>query len=203
MGIEKEVQKAAARSKASLDRLDDLDKQVAGLGESLKQIVMAVNGSLGQLNRGLEEYKEMLNAVIGILGPAQVQAEIETNRKVALDKQVADTKASIASALESGDIVRAEKATEKSFVAGVETKADGTAIPPGWAFVPMQKIEEEFRKQLVGQGVGFKVVTKEGGHFELLEIYEAVEKAPEPAAEAAPVAAPVAATEPAPTPAQE
>ncbi len=154
---------------------------------------MAVNGSLGQLNRGLEEYKEMLNAVIGILGPAQVQAEIEVNRKAALDKQVADTKASIASALAGGDIIAVDKASEKSFVAGVETKADGSAIAPGWAFVPMQKIEEEFRTQLVGQGVGFKVATKEGGFFELLEIYEAVEKAPElPAAPEAPAAAPEA-----------
>ncbi len=193
MGIEREVQKATARAKAGLDRLDDMDKQLSGLSESLKQIVMAVNGSLGQLNRGLEEYKEMLNAVIGILGPAQVQAEIEANRKAAIEKQVADTKASIASALEAGDIVRAEKASERSFVAGVETKADGTAIAPGWAFVPMQKIEEEFRVQLVGQGVGFKVATKEGGFFELLEIYEAVEKltpATEAPVEAVPVTAP-------------
>ncbi len=193
MSMEKEVQKATARAKASLDRLDDMAKeigtlseQVQGQGNSIKQVVNAINGALGSLTKDFEETREMLNAVIGILGPSQVQAEIETNRKAALDKQVADTKASIASALEAGDIAKADKASEKSFVAGVETKADGTVIQPGWAFVPMTKIEEEFRKQLVGQGVGFKVVTKEGGAFELLEIYEAVEK---------PVAAPEAVVE--------
>ncbi len=199
MGIEKEVQKASAKAKASLERLDDLEKIVAALNEnlngqgtSIKQIVQAVNGAIGKLSRDFEESREMLNAVIGILGPAQVQTEVENSRKIALDRQVAETKASIASALETGDIVKAEKASDKSFVAGVETKADGTVIAPGWAFVPMSKIEEEFRTQLVGQGIGFKVVTKEGGAFELLEIYEAVEKPVE-----APV--PVASTDTAPT----
>lgn len=186
MGLEKEVQKAMAKAKGSLERIDELAAQVLGHGESIKQVVMAVNGSMGQLNRQLEEYKEMLNAVIGILGPSQVQEEIEANRRDALLKQVEETKASIASALASGDVVQAEKTSEKSFVAGVETKADGTTIPPGWAFVPMGKIEEEYRTQLLGQGVGFKVATKEGGSFELLEIYEAVEK-PVPATPADPL----------------
>jgi len=199
MSVEKDVEKALTKAKGLTERLGELDKiqeehtkQLKGQGESIKQIVMAVNGALGQQSRSLEEYKEMLNAVIGILGPQQVQAEIENARVMALQLQVEETKASIAKALEEGEVVRAEKASERSFVAGVETKPDGTAIPPGWAFVPMAKIEEEYRAQLVGQGVGFKITTKEGGFFELLEIYEAVEKPAEaPTTEAPPEAAPV------------
>lgn len=204
MGMEREVQKAVQKAQGSLVRLDELEKrfdnqeanldnlavQIKGQGESIKQIVSAVNGSLGQLNRGLEEYKEMLNAVIGILGPSQVQAEIESNRALAMQKQVDETRASIAEGLAKGEVIAAEIATEKSFVAGVETKADGTVIAPGWTFVPMTRIEEDYRKQLIGQKVGFKVATKEGGNFELLEIYEAVEKkADAPAAAAAPTEA--------------
>jgi hypothetical protein len=181
MKMEKEVQKAMAKAKSSLDRIDDLEKLLEEQNKSLKQVVTAVNGSLGQLNRSLEETKEMLNAVIGILGPDQVHKEVEANRLLALQKQVEETKSSIVKALEAGDIVAAEVASDNSFVAGVELKADGTAIPPGWSFVPMQKIEEEFRLQLVGKGVGHKISTKEGGSFELLEIYDMAEKKVEPA----------------------
>jgi len=196
MGLSQEVQKVSARAKASLERIDDaekelqsqskrleaLEKALEAQNESVKQIVTAANATFSQLHRAVEVSNEMLNSVIGILGPAQVQDEIERNRKLALDNQVAESKAGIAKALESGDLVVAEKASEKSFVAGVEVKADGVAVPPGWAFVPMTKIEEEFRTQLIGQSVGFKVQTKEGGHFELLEIYEPVEKKAEAAA---------------------
>ena len=190
MSAEKDMKAALSKAKGLGARLDDLEKQVEGQGKSLKQIAMAVNGAMGQQTRSLEEYKEMLNAVIGILGPQQVQTEIEAARAMALQLQVEETKASIAKALEAGEIVQAEFASEGSFVAGVETKADGTPIAPGWAFVPMMKIDDEYRAQLVGQGVGAKIATKDGGSFELLEIYNAVEKAIDAdPSEAAPAAA--------------
>ncbi len=186
MGNDRDISKMQAKAKASLERLDDLEKlisgkegledQVNGIGESMKQVVMAVNGALGQLDQKIEEYKEMLNAVIGILGPTQVQTEIETNKRVALENQVAETKAGIAKALEAGELIRVDVASEKSLLAGQETKADGSLVPPGWAFVPMTKIKADFIAKLVGQPVGFEIPTDDGGTFKLLELYELVEK---------------------------
>ncbi len=203
MGNERQLQKVQQKAKAAFERIDDVEKTLGGIvesvnaqGKTLGQVITAINKGMGQLEQSLEEYKEMLNAVIGILGPAQVQAEIANNRKILAERQVAEVKEGIVGALAAGDIVPAQVTSEKSFVAGVECNADGTVVPPGWAFVPMSKIEEEFRKQLIGQPVGFKITTKVGGTFELLEIYEAVEK-PVVAEEVAPVEAPaVVETEP-------
>jgi hypothetical protein len=150
--------------------LDQVEKTVGN-------IVGAVNNSLGQVSQQLSGITEVLDAVVQTLGAETIQKVMTESRQAKAEAQAQAEEAALKELLSKGDIAVAEKISEKSIVVGRETNPDGTVRVPGRAQVAFARIDPNFQAAFLGQAAGFSLDLPTGGKFEVLEVYEVVERA--------------------------
>jgi hypothetical protein len=167
----------AKKTSNALERLDQVEKTVGN-------IVGAVNNSLGQVSQQLSGITEVLDAVVQTLGAETIQKLMTESRQAKAEAQAQAEEAALKELLAKGDIKATEKISEKSIVVGRETAKDGTVRIPGRAQVAFARIDPNFQSAFLGQGPGFSLDLPNGGKFEVLEVFEVVEKADSPPADA-------------------
>lgn len=172
----------AKRTSNALERLDQVEK-------TIPQLISAINNSLGGLNQTVNAQGEVLEAVVSLLGKDVIEANIADRRLVRATEAMESEKAALEQLKEKGDLAVTEKVTEKSIIVGREFLADGTLRHPGRAQVAYMRVDPEFQGKLLDQAVGYVIELPKGGKFEIVELYEVVEK-PDAPPEAAPVATP-------------
>lgn len=155
--------------KSALERIDDVEQE-------LPRIVAAVNEVLAGQNQRTAELAAILEAAVELLGAETVDAKVKeiSERKVTQDLEKAQ--AALVAGLADGQLVKAEVIGEQTLVVGREFKEDGELVFPGRIQLTFAGIRAEFQAKLKGQGVGFTVETVDGGWFEVLEVYDVVEK---------------------------
>ncbi len=170
--------------RSALERID-------GLEQELPRIVLAINEALEGAGQRVGQLANIVEAVVELFGADTVDAKIKeiADRKITANLERA--KQALADGLEKGDLLKADAIGEKALVVGRELDKDGNVVFPGRVQLTFAGIKPEFQEKLKGQGVGTIIETPAGGKFEVLEVYDVVEKAP-PAAEAAPTEAPAA-----------
>lgn len=178
MGTTERQMSLRKKANDAMSRLDSVESQVDDLRATQNQLVMGVNRALSKVDQDNQQAREMLDAVIQLMGPEEVTRVLAENRLARMVAEAEQTKAAIAKALESGDLVKADKISENTLVVGRDLKADGSEAPPGYTALPMPRIDKPFQDKLLGQTVGFSVDTKDGCKFEVRELYNPVEKKP-------------------------
>ncbi len=183
----------AKRTGDALDRLNQLEK-------TLPNIISAVNNAFGRMDGQLNSQGEVLEAVVDLLGQDSVTLKIKEKRELKATAAMEQEKAALEELVKNGDVVKVEAITEKALIVGREYNPDGTVRHPGRAQVGFQRVDVQFQPSLSGQKAGFMFDLPNGGKFEVVEVYEVVEK-PEPKAEEtkAPEAPPPAPEAAAPT----
>lgn len=179
----------------ALDRLDELEK-------ALPNIVAGTNNALQNLQNQHQTVTEILDALIEILGPQNVQNIMAANRQKRAEDQAAAEKKGIEDALAKGQIKVAEVISEPTIIVGEEFNKEGVSNVPGRVQVSFLRVAKDFQDQIRGKGVGVSFdIPQTGGKFVVKEIYDVVppEQQPKPevpaaaAPEAAPAEAPAAA----------
>lgn len=168
------------RTSNALDRLDQVEK-------TLPSLISAINNSLGQMNGQLNSQGEVLEAVVELLGQDTVSGKIKENRERRATETMEAEKKALEELKSRGDLVAVEKVTEKGLIVGREYNPDGTVRHPGRAQVAFQRVDDQFKAGLKDQAVGFVLSLPNGGKFEIVEIYEVVEKKEEAPPAPAPV----------------
>jgi hypothetical protein len=171
--------------KSALERIDQLEQDIP-------QIVMGVNQAIVSQRTGLGELAAVVEAVTEILGASTVDAKIKEINERKVNAKLDAAKKALEEGLANGEIVKADAVSDKSLIVGKEYDKDGNVLAPGRAQITFDGIMPEFQDKLLGQGAGFQVETKNGGKFEVVEVYDVVAKpvTAEPApADAAPVEA--------------
>lgn len=154
------------KTKNALERLDALESD-------FPQFVANVNNAVTTLSQQINGVSEVVTAIVKLLGPEVVATTIEDARKEGELKRVADTKAAIAQMTANGNLVSVPAVTEKSLLVGVEFDHEGKELFPGFVQLQYAQLKADFQQALLGQSVGFKLVTSEEGRsFVLGEIYE-------------------------------
>lgn len=195
-----ERQLSLRKKAASLaERLDVVEAQQDDMQKTLPQLAMGFNDSFQRLSNRQDTLEETVDALVGLMGVAEVQRVIQETRLNKMKTAAEQTKANIAKAVAEGKLAKAEKIGEKTLIVGRETKADGVEIPPGYAAMSFSQVKKDYKEKFLGQAVGFLFDTEAGGKFEVQELYEAVTPPPTPEAvpaapeaTAAPEAAPAA-----------
>lgn len=172
----------AKRTSNALDRLDQVEK-------TLPNLISAINNSLGGLSQQLNSQGKVLEAVMQLLG----RETVETTMKEIEDRRVTETMEAEKKALEellaAGNLAKVEKVTEKSIIVGREYQPDGSLRHPGRAQVAFPRVDPQFQPKLKDQAAGFVMELPNGGKFEVVEVFEVVQK---PDEEALPPPAPEA-----------
>lgn len=175
----------AKRTSNALDRLDQVEK-------TLPNLISAINNSLGGLSQQLNSQGKVLEAVMQLLG----RETVETTMKEIEDRRVTETMEAEKKALEellaAGNLAKVEKVTEKSIIVGREYQPDGSLRHPGRAQVAFPRVDPQFQPKLKDQAAGFVMELPNGGKFEVVEVFEVVQKPDEEAAAEAPPPAPEA-----------
>lgn len=159
----------ARRTSNALDRLDQVEK-------TLPNLISAINNSLGGMSQQLNSQGKVLEAVMQLLGRESVEGtmkEIEERRAV---ETMESEKKALEELLAAGNIAKVEKVTEKSIIVGREYQPDGTLRHPGRAQVAFPRVDAQFQPKLKDQAVGFVMELPNGGKFEVVEIFEVVQK---------------------------
>jgi len=185
----------AKRTGDALDRLAQVEK-------TLPNIISAVNNAFGRMDGQLNSQGEVLEAVVALLGMDTVQAKIKETREAKATAAMEQEKAALEELVKNGDVALVEKIGDKALIVGREYNPDGTVRHPGRAQVAFQRVDVQFQPTLRDQKAGFTFDLPNGGKFEVVEVYEVVEKpeAAQPAAEAPPEATTTAAEPSATTP---
>jgi hypothetical protein len=157
------------RERNALQRIEQLE------GDYL-QLIQSLNQTLSQMEGRMNALAEISDALIGEIGPDQVNARITAVREVKAAEQAAKAKEALELAITEGKVVAAPEVTDASVVTGVEYDKEGKAIKPGYVQLGFNTIRPEFQEKLKGQKAGFKVDTGDGS-FEITGIYV---EAPQP-----------------------
>jgi hypothetical protein len=162
----------------AMGRLTTLEGELEDVKGSLPRLAMGVQNITNKLSQDLYEVREYIDALIGLVGPEEVQKVIMDNRLTKSHADADASKANIAKKVEEGALAKAEKVTEESLVVGHEVKADGTVVEPGFASFAFSQVHPEFKTKLLGQSPGAVVELKDGHTFKVEEVYVEVPKAP-------------------------
>ncbi len=173
-GIQKKVTKGAL-------------ERIKGLEESLQQTVQAVNQTLNLIDTRFRAIEEQLSAIVTMVdkankssinlagGACTVAEEIERARGAKRAAQVDAAKKALEAGVASGDIAVVETIGEKSVIVGHERNKDGTDKPQARSQILFTTVKPEFQDKLRGKGIG-TIIESESGTFEVLEVYDLVEK---------------------------
>lgn len=160
-------------AKTALDRIENAENGIT-------QLYTAVAQSLQAVEDRLQRSEELLAAMMSILGTAEVQLAVNTRREVMAERELVRVQAELATALEKGEVVEADKVSEASLIVGVEVDTAGTPVGyvGGRQQILVDKIIPAIREQLIGKGAGHSVDTPKNGKFTIERIYDVV-KVPE------------------------
>lgn len=175
---------AQKNSRNALQRLDAVEQTQA-------QVVQALNSTLGPLQQQFSQYVEIVDAVTAILGDEVVANRVAEIRKERAIQQAEVQAQQVKTLVANGILAVASVIGEKSLIVGKEFDKEGHEMLPGRRQALLSQIRTDLQEKLMGQGVGFKLDTGDGA-FEVLEVYDVIEKTA-PTAEAAPAAAPATA----------
>jgi hypothetical protein len=160
MSIDKTIN-TNRKAQNAMQRLEVLENALQGLMNFVDKEFMS---ALNQLNAT----SEVLNAVTQVIGLDEVKGQLETNAK---NKLAAET-ALLASKVESGELVVAEKVGPASIIGYTEFDENGAVRTPGKFYKNMGDLIPSAQQLLVGQGVGFKTPLGNGSSLEITDIYD-------------------------------
>lgn len=170
MGAETIAMLAEKKAENALRRVDVAEQRVDIVEKSILEIARKTEVKI-------DEFSTVMGAVVDILGTEVVKKAIE--EKIVKDRkeQAAQQKAELDALLADGTLAAVPIVTEKALLVFKETHKDGVELPVSRVQLPFISLHQEFKTQLLGQGVGTKMTVKDGNTFEVLEIYEMTETA--------------------------
>lgn len=203
--MKQSVRKQAA---GALERVAELEQQMAFVHESIPKITLSINRRLEVLQNQISHATEILDAVVSVLGEDVISNAIQANRIQKAIQEAEALKARVTAAVEKGSLVPVDTVTEVkldengniiergSFVEGTEFDAQDEELPPGYVFLQMAEIWPDTRKLLSNAKIGTEVPTfkfekgaivrdeqgnpvPSGGKFVIRAIYNQAEPKPE------------------------
>jgi hypothetical protein len=177
---------AQRNAKNALERVAALETQVDSVTSMFPKLISAISEPINKMEYRLQRIEgqlagviEVLDTVVELVGPEQVQKRILENRIKQAAENAKSNQEAIAKGLAEGKLVKTDVVTEKSIIIGKETKEDGTLLEPGWFLLVFKTLENnEDKEALLGQCVGFTRKAPNGNTFEVTDLYEAVPPAP-------------------------
>ena len=159
-------------------RVDAYEGVLGRFGKSIDQLVSGINNALGDLNQRLVSQSEVLDALVEAIGKDKVEELIKAGRVRRMHEVMESEKKALEDLRASGELVEVPLVTEKSVIVGREYEPDGQVRAPGRVQVAYARVDAQFQSSLINQPPGTSFVLPNGGKFEVLEIYEVVEKQP-------------------------
>lgn len=181
----KDAISAQRKATTALDRVNALEVAVERLARAMKKFFDDTSKQVTQQGEQLAQAVELLDATVKLMGGDAVAKAVDDNRIERATAELERSQKALAAALEKGVVKPSDVITDNCILVAVETKADGTAVPPGRFQYHIDQISEPSRSQLLGNKPGHQIDTPAGTVFKVLEVYEVVPEAPAPAAEPA------------------
>lgn len=150
-------------------------EKVDGFEVDLQRLFEAVNQSSMTTNRRINELALIEEAVVELLGPENVDSKMKEISERKMLQSLESAKEALAVGLAKGDLIQVAAITGASLVVGREFDDKGEAVFPGRVQLQMSGIKPEFQEKLLGQAPGTMIDTN-GGKFEVLEVYDVVQK---------------------------
>ncbi len=177
-----EQMSALKKTKNAVMRLENVEKRLLDVEDAFPRTISAVNEVMKNVDGGMKELFEMVEAVVDIMGPEKVASKVVEHRKKKTETSIQNQKDALEKALADGLIKEIESVTDISYVVGFETDGSGNPVAGGgYLQLPFPKYKEEVRAQILGKSKGFTIPTPNGGSFELLGVYELTDTAAEQA----------------------
>lgn len=157
-------------------RIQDLTARMEEYEKSMTQLIPSINNALGSINQQLSAQAEVLEGVVESFGRDKVEAAVKASRERRIQQTMESEKKALEDLRASGELVAVPLVTEKSVIVGREYDADGSVRVPGRVQVAYSRVDPQFQTKLLDQPPGTTFELPNGGKFEVLEVYEVVEK---------------------------
>lgn len=144
----------------ALERLGALEQDVQQLAGQIRQLATVFDAVIKQLTEKLNNTEEVTQAMVNIVGTAEVEQEVESGRAEKLEARKAASQAALAEMVSNGIAVKVEKiedqqAPKKTLIVLYEQQDDGTIKAPGYAAMFLDQFKPDVRTALMGQAPGF------------------------------------------------
>lgn len=164
-----------ARERNALERIGALEQDLGGL-------FTAVQNAVGELEKRIVTASEVIDAMVRVLGQDVVEAAVLSAREERAAEAAVKAKEGLDKALEAGQVVPVDKIEDDSIITGVEYDKDGAEMKPGYVQLSVAGVKPEYKEKMVGQTVGFRFDTADGGSFLVTGVYKSVPQPTEPEA---------------------
>jgi hypothetical protein len=188
--------KSTLREKANtaMERLDKTENRLGDIEQNHARLAMGVNQVLNQAFNETAQVKEIVEGMIDLLGDVLKPEEgsnsptffdaLQLKLKQRLMKRQADDATKVKNEIDQqvteGKLVAVESAGEGCLLTGVEYDSGGVLTHPGYVAISWDKLKAEYKDQLLGKNVGYKLTTDTGA-FEIVQILQTAPKQEESA----------------------
>jgi hypothetical protein len=148
-----------------------LSERLQALEENTVRLLVGINQRFELDDKRLISLEELVEALANLQGLEEVQEFVDAKRIERARAASAAEKAALDQGIADGYMVVAPVVDEKSLLVLKYTNADGSVIEPGRVQLPAEKVQPQFKDQILGKGVGTIIDLPGGAKCELLEIY--------------------------------
>ena len=164
---------AQKNARNAMQRVEILERRQESTEKAIANLVQSIQEAFNRLEKEHQNALRIIDALVSVVGVEAVNAQMMTAAKKEDQDRTDQTKKLIADGLAEGKLKTVDVIGDKSLIAFHRTNADGTAMElGGYVTFNLTDLKEEFRKGLLGKGVGTKVVSSEPYNYEVIEIYE-------------------------------
>ncbi len=148
-------------------------ERVEMLENTLPTVVAEVNKALTNIDKSLARFQVILDALVEVVGPQQVQAAVDiANAKKEAERAEA-AKQALEIAVKEGRLKAVTEVAPNTILVGKEVDKEGNQVGSR-VQLSFKSIKPEFRDTLLGKSAG-AVIDLPDGKFEVQEVYELVE----------------------------
>jgi len=169
----REVSQNPARQLSQKKKILSAIERVEMLENTLPTVVAEVNKALTNIDKSLARFQVILDALVEVVGPQQVQAAVDiANAKKEAERAEA-AKQALEIAVKEGRLKAVTEVAPNTILVGKEVDKEGNQVGSR-VQLSFKSIKPEFRDTLLGKSAG-AVIDLPDGKFEVQEVYELVE----------------------------
>jgi hypothetical protein len=169
---------AQKNARNALQRMEAVEHDLNTIKSVLQSTVKGVSDNFQNLNKEVDDLGLFVIAVSRLLGEDKVRETIQVVVREQKTNAIAGAKKALADAVEQGALKWASTVPDNAILVFEELDAEGNPVEFGRQQHPINRIQPQFRNELMGKEVGTVLSPENSPKIRLIEIYQIVTTEP-------------------------
>jgi len=165
---------AQKNARNALQRMEAVENDLNTVKSVLQATVKGVSENFQSLNKEVDDLGVFVLAVSRLLGEDKLKETIQVVVRENKTNAIAGAQKALADAVEQGALKKVETVPDNAILVFEELDADGNPVEFGRQQHPLNRLQPQFRDEVMGKGVGTVLAPENSPKVRLSEIYQIV-----------------------------